>query len=114
MNLGIATQRVLPFGLVLWMVTGCANEFVVHHSGSGDALLISRRAYTPDSCIERIKEDGVRMGITFRYIHVRGSVAGRSLLWPFERGFACEAAIGPEQLPAGAYPLGYRMPLSGS
>jgi len=114
MNLWIAMRRILPLGLVLWLMTGCANEFVVFHSGSGDALLISRRAYTSDACIERIKEDAARMGVTFRYIHVRGSVAGRSLLWPFEKGFACEAAIGPEQLPVGAYPLAYRMPLHGS
>ncbi|TKS58942.1 MAG: hypothetical protein EWM72_02594 [Nitrospira sp.] len=49
------------------------------------------------------------MGVTFRYIHVRGSVVGRSLLWPFEPGYACEAAIGPAQHPTGVYPIGTQL-----
>jgi hypothetical protein len=36
-------------------------------------------------------------------VHVRGSVIGRSLLWPFEPGYACEAAAGPEGHPNGIY-----------
>jgi hypothetical protein len=36
---------------------------------------------------------------------VRGSFFGQSLLWPFEGGYACEAAVGPEGNPRGIYPL---------
>jgi len=54
------------------------------------------------------------MGVTLRYIHIRGSMVGRSLLWPFEPGYACEAAIGPEQNPSGSYPMTARLPLHGS
>lgn len=51
-----------------------------------------------------MREEAGRLGVTFRYVHIRGSVLGRSLLWPFEPGYACEAAIGPEQPPVGSYP----------
>ncbi len=92
--------------ILLCFLTGCAEEFIIFHSASGDPLLISRRAYTSKECAQKIKEDGVRMGVSFRYIHVRGSLAGRSLLWPIEQGYACEAAIGTDlQPPAGAYSL---------
>jgi hypothetical protein len=53
--------------------------------------------------LARVKEDLARLGVTARYVHVRGSTVGRSLLWPFEPGYACEAAIGPEQAPGGVY-----------
>lgn len=91
--------------LVLWLVVGCADEFILYHSASGDPLLISRRAHTSEECTIKVKEDAARLGVTFRYVHVRGSVAGRSLLWPLEPGFACEAAIGPAQHPTGFYPM---------
>lgn len=101
--------RVWPYftGLIfaLSLVTGCADEFIIFHSVSGDPLIISRRAYTSGGCLSKVKEDATHLGVTYRYIHVRGSVAGRSLLWPFEPGYACEGAIGPEQRPIGAYPL---------
>jgi hypothetical protein len=101
-------------GLVfsLGLVTGCADEFVIFHSASGDPLLISRRAYTSEGCAEKVKEDAVRLGVTFRYVHVRGNWAGRSLLWPLHPGYACDAAIGPEQLPTGAYPNGRTLTLN--
>lgn len=84
-------------------VAGCASEFSVF-SASGEPLLISRRGYSSDECIVKVKDDAARMGVTLRYVHIRGSVVGRSLLWPFEPGYACEAAIGPVQNPSGAYP----------
>jgi len=102
-----------PF-LVLWLATGCAGEFILFHSASGDPLLISHRAYTYDGCTAKMKEDAARMGVTFRYIHVRGSVVGRSLLWPFEPGYACEAAIGPEHHSMGFYPIGAQTVPQGS
>jgi hypothetical protein len=98
-------RKVFGLFLVLWLVTGCADEFILFHSASGDLLLISRRAHTSEGCTAKLQEDAARLGVTFRYVHVRGSVAGRSLLWPFEPGYACEAAIGPEQPPTGAYPI---------
>jgi hypothetical protein len=97
----------------LWLMTGCAEEFASFHSGSGEPILIARRAYTSEACAETLKADAARLGVTFRYIHVRGNFAGRSLLWPFERGYACEAAIGPEQLPMGTYPNGREFVLRG-
>lgn len=54
------------------------------------------------------------MGVTFRYVHVRGSIVGRSLLWPFEPGYICEAAIGPEQHPTGVYPIETQLVPQGS
>ncbi len=54
------------------------------------------------------------MGVTLRYIHIRGSMVGRSLLWPLEPGYACEAAIGPVQGPSGSYPMDSRLPSRGS
>lgn len=88
---------------VLLSVTGCASEFSVLNA-SGEPLLISRRGYSPSECTEKVKDDAARMGVTLRYIHIRGTAVGRSLLWPFEPGYACEAAIGPEQGPIGTYP----------
>ncbi len=100
--------------LMLGLMTGCAEEFVVFHSASGDPLLISRRAFTSEECIAKVKEDAVRLGVTFRHVHIRGNVAGRSLLWPLHPGYACEAAIGSEQPPAGAYPMKKDFLLKGS
>lgn len=97
--------------LSLWLMTGCAEEFALFHTGSGEPILIARRAYTFDACTESLKADAARLGVTLRYIHVRGNFAGRSLLWPLEHGYACEAAIGPEQLPSGAYPNGRELVL---
>jgi hypothetical protein len=36
------------------------------------------------------------------------------LLWPLHPGYACEAAIGPEQPPIGTYPIGRDLILKGS
>ncbi len=87
----------------LLSVTGCASEFSIF-SASGEPLLISRRGYSPMECTQTVKDEAARMGVTLRYVHIRGSAVGRSLLWPFEPGYACEAAIGPEQGPIGSYP----------
>jgi hypothetical protein len=114
MKRGPKCRRLCGLALLLGLLTGCAKEFVVFHSASGTPLLISRRAYTSEACTERIKEDAVRLGVSFRYIHIRGNTVGRSLLWPFEAGYACEAAIGPEQLPTGAYTNGQEVFLRGS
>lgn len=114
MNTRSAIVRIICLCLVLGLVTGCAQEFVLFHSASGDPLLISRRAYTSEECAEKVKEDAERLGVTFRYVHVRGNYAGRSLLWPLHPGYACEAAIGPEQPPTGAYPIGRDLILKGS
>lgn len=105
MNSRMSMRGITCLCLVLGLMTGCAGEFVVFHSASGDPLLISRRAFTSEECIEKLKEDAVRLGVTFRHIHIRGDAAGRSLLWPLHPGYACEAAIGSEQPPAGVYPM---------
>jgi hypothetical protein len=97
------SSRLTVVLCALLSVTGCASEFSIL-SASGEPLLISRRGYTADDCTKKVKDDAVRMGATLRYVHIRGSAVGRSLLWPFEPGYACEAAIGPEQGPTGIYP----------
>lgn len=89
---------------VLLVMTGCASEYDVMHTQTGEPLLLARRAYSRESCLQQIHEEGTRLGVTFRYVHVRGSLFGQSLLWPFEGGYACEAAIGPEERPKGIYP----------
>jgi len=91
--------------LVVSVITGCADEYFVLHSETGDPLLISRRSYTSEGCVTQVKEDATRLGVTFRYINVRGTFVGRSLLWPIEPGYSCEAAIGPKQQPSGTYPM---------
>ncbi|WHZ27167.1 MAG: hypothetical protein OJF51_001963 [Nitrospira sp.] len=96
-------SRLTGMMCMLCLVTGCASEFSVF-SASGEPLLISRRGYTADECTGMVKEDAARMGVTLRYVYIRGNTVGRSLLWPFEPGYACEAAIGPPQGPIGAYP----------
>jgi hypothetical protein len=97
------SRSVLLLLATLWF-TGCAESFTVYHSQTGDLLLIGRRAYTYDGCLSTMREESERLGVTFRYVQVRGSMQGRSLLWPFEPGYACEAAIGPERPPNGIYP----------
>lgn len=87
---------------ILVGVTGCASEFTAVGT-SGEPLLISRRGFTPTACTAMVKEDAAHMGVTLRYVHIRGNTAGRSLLWPFEPGYACEGGIGPEQGPTGIY-----------
>lgn len=89
---------------LLVLATGCASEYDVFHSKTGEPILLSRRAYSKESCLQQIHEEGNRLGVTFRYVHVKGSLFGQSLLWPFEGGYACEAAMGPEEKPRGIYP----------
>lgn|SRR5512146_161778 len=86
------------------LLVGCAEPFTVFHSQTGDPILVGRRAYSYDGCLSTMHEEADRLGVTYRYVHIRGSVFGRSLLWPFEPGYACEAAVGPERPPNGIYP----------
>ena len=90
--------------LLLCSTVSCGSEFFVFDS-SGSPLLISRRGFTAKDCTDKVKHDAARMGVTLRYIHIRGSMVGRSLLWPIDPGYACEAAIGPVQGPSGSYPM---------
>ena len=94
-------------------IAGCASEFTIVGS-SGEPLLISRRGFTPAECTALVKGDAVQMGVTLRYIHIRGNAVGRSLLWPFEPGYACEGGIGPEQGPTGTYLQTLQFPRRGS
>lgn len=114
MNTDTMLRKISCLFVLLGLMTGCAGEFVMFHSVSGSPTLIARRAYTSDGCVEKVKEEAVRLGVTFRYIHVRGNFSGRSLLWPLEPGYACEAAIGNEQLPIGTYPNGRDLIFRGS
>lgn len=89
---------------IFLLMTGCASEYNVFHTQTGEPLLISRRAYSKETCLQKIYADGASLGVTFRYVHVKGSFFGQSLLWPLEGGYACEGAIGPEEKPRGIYP----------
>ncbi len=89
--------------LVTLLLVGCAEPYTLFHSRTGEPILIGRRAYSYEECLATMRKESERLGVTFRYIHVRGSTSGRSLLWPFEPGYACEAAIGPERAPNGIY-----------
>lgn len=89
--------------VILLIMTGCASEYDTFHTQTGEPLILSRRAYSKEACLQQIHEEGANLGVTFRYVHVRGSLFGQSLLWPFEGGYACEAAIGPEEKPKGIY-----------
>ena len=94
-------------GLLLIMVlllAGCAEPYTVFHNQTGQPIILGRRAYSYEDCLSTMREEATRLGVTFRTIQVRGSWEGRSLLWPFEPGYACEGAIGPERLPRGIYP----------
>ena len=96
-------NRTILLVMVFILLGGCAESFTVFHSQTGEPILLGRRASSYEGCLSTMREEADRLGVTFRYVHVRGSTFGRSLLWPFERGYACEAAIGPEGHPNGIY-----------
>jgi hypothetical protein len=94
-------------GLILIMIlllAGCAESYTIFHSQTGQPIILGRRAYTYEGCLSTMQEEATRLGVSLSTVQVRGSWEGRSLLWPFEPGYACEGAIGPERLPRGIYP----------
>jgi hypothetical protein len=104
MDRQVSFVRANAIVAILLLMTGCASEYDAFHTQTGEPLILSRRAYSKEACLQQIHEEGTSLGVTFRYVHVRGSLFGQSLLWPFEGGYACEAAIGPEEKPKGIYP----------
>lgn len=96
--------RAMKLALLLFSLAGCAEPFTVFHAQTGEPIILGRRAYSYQGCISTVQEEADRLGITLRYVHVRGTAVGRSLLWPFEPGYACEGAVGLPQHPRGAYP----------
>jgi hypothetical protein len=96
--------RHLPALCCFLLLSACAEDYTVFHSQTGQPILLTRRGVTLEHCVQAVREEGTRLGVTFRYIHVKGSLFGQSLLWPFEKGYVCEAAIGPERFPTGIYP----------
>lgn len=94
-------------GLLLAMIlflAGCAEPYTVFHSQTGNPIILGRRAYSYEGCLSTMREEAARLGVPISTIQVKGSWKGRSLLWPFEPGYACEGTIGPEYLPRGPYP----------
>ncbi len=89
--------------LASFFLAGCAESYTMFHSQTGEPIIIGRRAFSYEGCLRTMRNEADRMGVTFRYVYVRGSTEGRSLLWPFEPGYACEAAVGPEVHPSGIY-----------
>lgn len=96
--------RHISLLLMIFMLGGCADSFTVFHSKTGEPIILGRRAFSYENCLSTMREEADRLGVTFRYVYVRGSTVGRSLLWPFEPGYACEAAVGQERPPTGSYP----------
>lgn len=86
------------------LLTSCAEPYTVFHSQAGSPLILGRRAYSYEGCLSTMREEADRLGVSLSTIQVKGSWEGRSLLWPFEPGYACEGAIGSERLPHGPYP----------
>ena len=90
--------------IMILFLAGCAEPYTVFHNQTGQPMILGRRAYSYEGCLSTMREEAARLGVTFRTIQMRGSWEGRSLLWPFEPGYACEGAVGPERLPRGIYP----------
>ena len=86
------------------LLAGCAEPYTVFHSQTGQPTLLGRRAYSYEGCLSTMREEAARLGVSLSTVQVRGSWQGRSLLWPFEPGYACEGKIGPQRLPRGIYP----------
>jgi len=97
------SSRIVLLFMTSILLAGCAESFTVFHSQTGEPIILGRRASSYEDCLSTMREEADRMGVTFRYVHVRGTTFGRSLLWPFEKGYACEAAVGPEGRPNGIY-----------
>ena len=90
--------------MIILLLAGCAESYTVFHSQTGNPIILGRRAYSYEGCLSKMREEAAQLGVSLTTIQVRGSWEGRYLLWPFEPGYACEAAIGPERLPHGIYP----------
>jgi len=92
--------------LMAWLLLagGCADEYVAYHKVTGNPLILTRRGYSAEECLHQLRQDSDELGVTLRYVHIKGSLAGQSLLWPFEPGYYCEAAIGPPDIRRGIYP----------
>ena len=90
--------------LVAVTVTGCAESFTTYHSQTGELAILGRRSFSYEGCLQTMQEEAQRLGVTLRYVYVRGTTFGRQLTWPFEPGYACEAAIGQGRPPSGNYP----------
>jgi hypothetical protein len=89
--------------IMILLLTGCAEPYTVFHSQTGEPIILGRRSYTYEGCLSTMREEAARLGLSLSTVQVKGSWEGRSLLWPFEPGYACEGAIGPERLPHGIY-----------
>ena len=90
--------------IVILFLAGCAETYTVFHSQTGQPILLGRRAYSYEGCLSTVRAEAARLGVSLSTIQVKGSWQGRSLLWPFEPGYACEGAIGSERPPRGIYP----------
>ncbi|MGA6827717.1 hypothetical protein ACO9S2_08900 [Nitrospira sp. NS4] len=92
--------------LMAWLLlaAGCADEYIAYHKLTGDPLILTRRAYSREDCIQEIQQDADELGVTVRHVHIKGSLFGQMLLWPVEPGYYCEAPIGPPDIRRGIYP----------
>ena len=97
------SSRTILLVVASVLLGACAESFTVFHSQTGEPIILGRRSSSYEGCLATMREEADRLGVTFRYVLVRGTTFGRNLLWPFEQGFACEAAVGPEGRPNGIY-----------
>ena len=95
--------RALSLIMIL-ILAGCAESYTVFHTQTGQPIMLGRRAYTYEGCLSAMHEEAARLGVSLGMIQVKGSWEGRSLLWPFEPGYACEGTVGLQRLPHGIYP----------
>ena len=89
--------------IMILLLAGCAEPYTVFHTQTGQPIILGRRAYSYEGCLSTIREEAARLGVSLGTVRVRGSWESRSLLWPFEPGYACEGTIGTEHLPRGIY-----------
>src|SRR5678816_2955697 len=100
-NLPVTNALLLIMILIL---AGCAEPYTIFHSQTGQPIMLGRPAATYEGCFSIMQEEAARLGVPIGRVQVKGSWQGRSLLWPFQPGYACEGTVGPERLPHGIYP----------
>ena len=81
--------------MILVLLAGCAESYTIFHSQTGQPIILGRRAYSYEGCLSTMREEATRLGVSLSTVQVRGSWEGRSLLWPFEPGYACEGQSAP-------------------
>ena len=95
-------------GLVLitiLLLAGCAENYTVFHSQTGNPIILGRRAYSHEGCLSTMREEAARLGVSLSAVQVRGSLARPiTLVAPLSQGMRAKGPSVPERLPHGIYP----------